>query len=79
MPPWRAFRPSQIFFGSRTLPSIVALPLDLLMQPWQVAVISRAKHELSAVCLAFLAEMEQAVAEIGLPKGGAKRVKQSRH
>jgi hypothetical protein len=56
----------------------VALPLDLLMQPWQVAVISRAKHELSAVCLAFLAEMEQAVAEIGLPRGGAKRVKQSR-
>jgi hypothetical protein len=56
----------------------VALPLDLMMQPWQVAVISRAKHELSAVCLAFLAEMEQAVAEIGLPRGGAKRVKQSR-
>jgi LysR family transcriptional regulator of abg operon len=70
--------PSQIFFGNRTPPSIAALPLDLLMQPWQVAVISRAKHELSAVCLAFLAEMEHVVAEIGLPKWGAKRGKQSR-
>jgi LysR family transcriptional regulator of abg operon len=70
--------PSQIFFGGRTPPSIAFLPLDSPMQPWQVAVISRAKQELSAVCLAFLAEIEGMAAGIGLPKRGARRAGRSR-
>ncbi len=65
--------PSQIFFGGRTPPSIALLQLDSPMQPWQVAVISRAKHELSAVCLAFLAEIQRMAAGIGSPKGSAGR------
>jgi DNA-binding transcriptional LysR family regulator len=65
--------PSQIFFGGRTLPSIAPLQLDSPMQPWQVAVISRAKHELSAVCLAFLVEIQRMAAAIGLPKASARR------
>src|ERR1039457_201810 len=70
--------PSQIFFGGRTPPSIAFLPLDWPRQPWQVAVISRAKHELSAVCLAFLTEIERMAAGIGLPKGSARRAGRSR-
>ncbi|MGO9624359.1 MAG: LysR family transcriptional regulator [Steroidobacteraceae bacterium] len=65
--------PSQIFFGGRTPPSIALLQLDSPMQPWQVAVISRGKHELSAVCLAFLAEIQRMTTGIALPKGGARR------
>jgi len=65
--------PSQIFFGGRTSPSIALLPLDSPMQPWQVAIISRANHELSAVCLAFLAEIQRMAAEIAVPKGSARR------
>jgi LysR family transcriptional regulator of abg operon len=59
--------PSQIFAGSRKTPSIAPVLLDSPMQPWQVAAISRAKHELSAVCLAFLAELQNAAAKIDLP------------
>jgi LysR family transcriptional regulator, regulator of abg operon len=69
--------PSQIFFGGRTPPSIALLPLDSPMQSWQVAIISRAKHELSAVCLAFLAEIERMAAGMGLPKGSARRGERS--
>lgn len=58
--------PSQIFFGGRMPPSIALLSLDSPMQPWQVAVISRAKHELSAVCQAFLAELQKMAAGIAL-------------
>jgi len=70
--------PSQIFFGGRTSPSIALLPLDSPMQSWQVAVISRAKHELSAVCLAFLAEIERLAAGITHAKGRTRRVGRSR-
>ena len=66
--------PSQLFFGGRSPPSIALLSLDSPMQPWQVAVISRAKHELSAVCLAFLGEIERMAAGITLAKGSARRV-----
>ena len=66
--------PSQIFFGGRTPPSIALLPLDSPMQPWQVAVISRAKHELSAVCLAFLGEIAaHGGRDQHVPKGSARR------
>ena len=66
--------PSQLFFGGRPPPSIALLSLDSPMQPWQVTVISRAKHELSAVCLAFLGEIERMAAGIALAKGSARRV-----
>jgi DNA-binding transcriptional LysR family regulator len=66
--------PSQLFFGGRTPPAIALLRLESPMQPWQVAVISRAKHELSAVCLAFLGEIERMAAGITLAKGSARRV-----
>jgi LysR family transcriptional regulator, regulator of abg operon len=65
--------PSQIFVGGRAPHSIALLPLDSPIRPWQVAVISRAKHELSAVCLAFLAEIERIAAGIVLPKGSTAR------
>lgn len=65
--------PSQIFAGNRGTPSIAPLLLDSPMQPWQVAVISRARHELSAVCLAFLAEVQHAAAKINLPATNARR------
>lgn len=62
--------PSQMFFGGRTPRSIAFLPLLSPMQPWQVAVISRARRELSAVCLAFLSEIERMAA--GIPPGKGK-------
>lgn len=56
--------PSQLFFSDRKPSSIALLELDSPMRPWQVAVISRAKHELSAVCVAFLDEIERVAAGI---------------
>lgn len=64
--------PSQIFMTSLTPPSIVQLPLDTPMQPWQVAIISRATHEMSAVCSAFLDEIQRMAVEIGLPRTGTQ-------
>jgi hypothetical protein len=43
------------------------------MQPWQVAIISRANHELSAVCLAFLAEIRRMAAGIAVLGGSVRR------
>lgn len=71
--------PSQIFAGNRKTPSITPVLLDLPMQPWQVAVISRAKHELSAVCLAFLAELQRTAAKIDLPMNIVRRSGRPRH
>jgi len=48
------------------------LELDSPMRPWEVAVISRAKHELSAVCLAFLQEIERIAAGIVPPEKGVR-------
>jgi hypothetical protein len=39
-----------------------------------VVAISRAKHELSAVCLAFLAELQKTAAKIDLPTSSPRRV-----
>jgi DNA-binding transcriptional LysR family regulator len=64
--------PTQIFSGNRRPLPIAPLPLDTPMQPWQVAVISRASHELSAVCRAFLAELQRTAAKVGLPNGPAR-------
>jgi DNA-binding transcriptional LysR family regulator len=64
--------PSQIFAGNRSTPSIAPVLLDSPMQPWQVMAISRAKHELSAVCQAFLAELQKTAAKIDLPTAGMR-------
>jgi len=40
--------------------------------------ISRAKHELSAVCLAFLAELQKTAAKIDLPSGNVRRAARPR-
>ncbi len=65
--------PSQIFAGNRRSLSIAPVLLDSPMQPWQVAVISRARHELSAVSLAFLAELQRTAAKAALPLPAARR------
>jgi len=57
--------PSQIFIGGRRPLSIVPVLLDSPMPPWEVAVISRARHELSAVSLAFLAELQRTAGQAG--------------
>ena len=62
--------PSQIFAGERRPLSIAPIILDSPMQPWQVAVISRAQYELSATCQAFLAELKLVAARIELPANG---------
>ena len=69
--------PSQLFLGGHPPHSIALLPLDSPMHPWQVAVISRAKHELSAVCLAFLSEVERVAAGITLTKVNARLPKRA--
>ena len=65
--------PSQIFAGNRSAPSIAPVLLDAPMQPWQVMAISRAKHELSAVCQAFLIELQHTAAKIEVPSAHARR------
>jgi LysR family transcriptional regulator of abg operon len=65
--------PSQIFAGKRAPPLVAPLHLDSPMQPWTVAVISRAKHELSAVCRAFLIELHRTSARIDRPARGRRR------
>jgi DNA-binding transcriptional LysR family regulator len=70
--------PSQLFSGGRMPQAIVPVLLDSPMQPWQVAIISRAKHELSAVCLAFLAEIQRMAARIDLSAGALARGRASR-
>ena len=70
--------PSQIFAGNRTTPSIAPILLDSPMQPWQVVAISRARHELSAVCQVFLAELQKTAAKIDLPLTGMRRLARPR-
>jgi hypothetical protein len=48
------------------------------MQPWQLAAISRAQHELSTVCLAFLAELQKTAAKIDLPMTTPRRAARPR-
>jgi DNA-binding transcriptional LysR family regulator len=60
--------PSQLFLGGRRPSSIALLELDSPMPSWQMALISRTKHELSTVCLAFIKEIEAMAAEIGSHK-----------
>jgi DNA-binding transcriptional LysR family regulator len=58
--------PSRLFAGGREPSSVALLELDSAMPPWQVAVISRARHELSAVCRSFLDEIERLAAGIAV-------------
>ena len=60
--------PSQVFVGNRKSLSIEPLLMDSEMSPWQIAVISRARYELSAVCLAFLTELRRTATKIRLPR-----------
>jgi len=70
--------PSQIFVGNRRPLSIAPLVLDSEMPPWPVAVISRARHELSAVCRAFLAELHRTATKIQLPARRRRTAKAGR-
>jgi DNA-binding transcriptional LysR family regulator len=69
--------PSQLFLGGHPPHSIALLPLESPMQTWQVAIVSRAKHEMSAVCLAFVSELERVASGITLPKGKARLARRS--
>lgn len=62
--------PSQIFSGRRKPLSIAPVLLDSPMPPWQVAIISRPQHELSAVCLAFIKELQRMTARLQPPSSG---------
>lgn len=49
--------PTQIFAGRPRRMAITPLFMASAMPPWNVAVITRAKHQLSPVCLAFVGEL----------------------
>lgn len=70
--------PSQIFSGGHAPPSITFLPLDSPLQRWQVAIISRARYQLSAVCRAFLAEIESMATKMVLPKTAPRAARRAR-
>jgi DNA-binding transcriptional LysR family regulator len=69
--------PTQIFSEQRRLGAIEPVLLDAPMPPWQVAAISRPKHELSAVCLAFLGELHRLASRIqtGSPRPAINAIK----
>ena len=63
--------PSQLFADKPDSLSITPLVMDSPMPSWNVTVISRARHELSPVCLAFLKQLRQsAVKPRPAPKSG---------
>jgi LysR family transcriptional regulator of abg operon len=71
--------PSHLFAESWRPRSIVPVLLDSGMPPWQVMAISRAPHELSPVCLAFLDELRRMAGQLSLAPGGSgKRRPQGR-
>lgn len=51
--------PSQLFDDKPRHLSLTPLVMDTPMPPWNMTVISRAKHELSPVCIAFLKQLRQ--------------------
>lgn len=51
--------PKHLFRSGRTLMGIVPLYLETPMPAWNVAVITRARHTLSPVCLSFLEELKR--------------------
>jgi DNA-binding transcriptional LysR family regulator len=64
--------PSQLFAERRARAALVPLDLDASMPPWNVAVISREKHRLSPLCLAFLKQLHASAAKLRVSGGGAK-------
>lgn len=58
--------PSQVVAENRNQLSIVPLLLDSQMMPWPIAVISRARQELSAVCHTFLNQLHDTATQIRL-------------
>jgi hypothetical protein len=72
--------PSRLFFDDRKPSTIALLALDSPMPTWQVAMITRAKHELSAVCLAFLDEVERIASgsEQAPKRASSRRIRRKR-
>ena len=65
--------PAQLFAERRARAAIVPLATDAAMPPWNVAVISREKHRLSPLCLAFLKQLHASAAKLhASAAGGAK-------
>lgn len=56
--------PSHLFAESWRPRSIAPVFLDSGMPPWQVMAISRPRHELSPVCLAFLDELKRTAGQM---------------
>jgi DNA-binding transcriptional LysR family regulator len=65
--------PPQLFDDKPKKTSITPLVMDLPVPPWNVAVISRAQHELSPVCLAFLKHLRRSSSEPWLPQGAGRK------
>jgi DNA-binding transcriptional LysR family regulator len=61
--------PTQIFTNRRRPMPITPLFLETPMPPWDVSVISRPRHELSPLCLAFLGELRRAAEQARLVAG----------
>jgi DNA-binding transcriptional LysR family regulator len=67
--------PSQLFSNHWKPLAIAPVPLDTPMPSWHTVVISRATHELSAVCRAFLAELQRTAKSVGMPHVPVRRLK----
>jgi len=67
--------PTQLFAERQSKLGVVALRLASDMPPWNVAVISRAKHHLAPVCAEFLRELHRTAAKSHPPgrSAGARR------
>jgi LysR family transcriptional regulator of abg operon len=66
--------PSQLFAERQRKLAITPIALASPMPPWNVAVISRAKHQLAPVCTAFLQELHHVAATMRPPvPPGARR------
>lgn len=59
--------PAQLFTERRGRAAIVPLAMASPMPPWNVAVISRPKHRLSPLCLAFLKQLHRSAAKLRVP------------
>lgn len=59
--------PSRLFAERQRRMAITPLALASPMPPWNIAVISRAKHQLAPVCTAFLRELHQTAAKMQPP------------
>jgi DNA-binding transcriptional LysR family regulator len=67
--------PSQLFAKHWKPLSIAPVPLDSPLPPWHTVAISRGTHELSAVCRAFLAELQRTAKAIETPASQGRRRK----